>query len=69
MTQFKSYYVVSDAQDPGSEFDTWSEAAAYLNEMRRKYPDAWQDGRILGPGCEDFDAEYHDSHYDSPFGY
>ncbi len=56
----KHYYVVEDADDPGTEFDTYQEACDYLNELRLKYPDSDVcDARILGPGsyyAEDFDG-------------
>jgi hypothetical protein len=40
------YYVVTDKYDPGSEHDTWEEAADYLRDLRRQ----GLDGYILGPG-------------------
>lgn len=43
-----SYYVVLDREDPGSEHDTWEEAARVLDEQRKKLgplPDA----RIILP--------------------
>jgi hypothetical protein len=34
------YYVVTDRNDPGAEFDTYEEAREYLREVQKHSPDA-----------------------------
>lgn len=46
------YFVCQDSMCPGTEFNTYGEAYAYLNEMRRKDFSAWYCARIYGPGLD-----------------
>lgn len=44
----KKWYVITAMDDPGSEFESWEEAAAYHNELERKGAEPI----IIGPGCD-----------------
>ncbi len=60
------YYVVADRDCPGSEHDTWEEAAVVLHELKKK---GLMDARILCPPdylYYDQDGQEHKSYLYPP---